>query len=153
MLKKQSEPVRLKLTTNFMNKEKLAALLMGREYRDEITDEEVELVVVFGASDDLIEFRGSIDDEYGCNDGGTFSVDAHGALPEYEHIDHEDENLARDYFKRKDSGKAKKLEALWCNEPGYSWTYKTKIPHATFEIVEDGKPYCRGIIFDISELK
>jgi hypothetical protein len=58
-----------------MDAKALAALLTGREYRQEITRAEeadakaAGLVVAFGASDDLLEFRGAIDDEVGCYDG------------------------------------------------------------------------------------
>lgn len=49
--------------------------LEGREYRKEITKEEEEeakaagIVVAFGASDDLVELRGAINDEFGAYDG------------------------------------------------------------------------------------
>lgn len=49
-----------------MTKESLAAILNGRTYGDEITKEEeaqakaAELVVIYGASDDLVEFGGAI---------------------------------------------------------------------------------------------
>jgi hypothetical protein len=46
---------------------------------------------------------------------------------------------------------ARKIEAVWA-EDGYSWTYRTDIPHATFEITEDGEPYCRGIVFALADL-
>jgi hypothetical protein len=57
------------------------------------------------------------------------------------------------------------IEAVWCDEdakaPGgdhYAWTYKTQIPHATFDIVEHMEGggvsyYCRAIIFNINDLK
>jgi hypothetical protein len=35
----------------------------------------------------------------------------------------------------------------------YSWTYKTDIPHAAFNIMEDDMYYCKAIIFDINDLK
>jgi hypothetical protein len=46
------------------------------------------LVAVFGASDDLMEFRGAIYDEAGCYDGGTVYVnsifaDLEAAFPGY----------------------------------------------------------------------
>jgi len=53
-----------------MNKEELAKLLDGCEYRKEITHEQDQiakdnnLVVVFGASDDLTEFRGAFYNEF-----------------------------------------------------------------------------------------
>ena len=58
-----------------MIKEELAALINGREYTHELTDKEksakdARLVVVFGASEDLMEFRGAINDECGAYGGG-----------------------------------------------------------------------------------
>lgn len=138
-----------------MNAKQLAALLNGREYLHEITDEEAAqaksagLVVVVGASDDLIEFRGAIFDEGDCYYGGTILFDAKGVLPSWESAS-ESEESAKDYFERK--AKARTIEALWAKEGGYSWTYKTDIPHETFEIVEDGEPYCRGIVFSLLDL-
>lgn len=136
-----------------MNAKELAAKLTGCEYRKEITKELAAeaksngLVVVFGASDDLMEFRGAIYDEHGCYDGGIAKVDSKGLLPERENID--DDADLKDYFKRIDG--AVDIEALWCAEPDYSWTFKTTIPHQTFEITEDGEPYCRGIVFALSD--
>ena len=138
-----------------MDAKDLAAKLNGREYCREITDEEVRqakeagLVVVFGASDDLIEFRGAIRDEGDCYDGGTVLIDTKGVLPSWDEAS-ESEESAQEYFERK--AKARTITALWAKEPGYSWTYKTDIPHETFEIVEDGEPYCRGIIFNIGDI-
>jgi hypothetical protein len=48
-------------------------------------------------------------------------------------------------------GLCKTIEAIW-GKDGYSWTYKTDIPHATFDIFEDGEKFCRGIVFDIKSL-
>ena len=49
------------------------------------------------------------------------------------------------------SNSGKKITAVWDTD-GYSWIYQTDIPHATFEIVEDGAPYCRGIIFALADV-
>lgn len=139
-----------------MNAKELAALLTGREYRDEITREEeaqakaAGLVVVFGASDDLLELRGAIHDEAGTYDGGTVRVDRVGIVPAFEDIDRDDQEELRRYFKRENGGV--EIEALWASEPGYSWIIKTSIPHETFEIVEDGDSYCRGVVFALADL-
>lgn len=67
-----------------MTAAELAALLNGREYRKEMSRDEEQvakaagLVVVFGASDDLMELRGAISDEVGCYDGGTEQNVLHG---------------------------------------------------------------------------
>ena len=138
-----------------MDAKELAAKLNGREYLHEITRGEAELakasglVVVYGASDDLIEFRGAIRDEGDCYDSGTVLIDTKGVLPSWDEAS-ESEESAQEYFERK--AKARTITALWAKEPGYSWTYKTDIPHETFEIVEDGEPYCRGIVFNTGDI-
>jgi len=129
-----------------MTRDELAALLNGREYTEEINeDEEAEakeagLVVVFGGSDDLMEFRGAIHDEVGVYDGGEAYLDENGLL------ENKCDEEECPYFAEKVFN-SKRIEALWCAEPGVSWTYKTDIPHATFEIMEDGEVFCRGIVF------
>lgn len=137
-----------------MNKEQLAKQLTGCEYGKEISKEvEAEakaarLVVVFGGSDDLMEFRGAISDEVGACDGGEAFVDGRGLLPERESIS--DDATLEDYFGRKKT--AKKIIAEWCNGDGYCWTFDTAIPHATFEVMEEGKGFCKGIVFSLDEL-
>jgi hypothetical protein len=137
-----------------MTKEELAALLNGREYLQEISKEEAAqaaesgLVVIYGASDDLVELEGAIYDEAGCFDGGTIYLDAKGLIPGERDDDWDDEEMA-DYFARKP--KAIRVEAVWSEYVPPCWTYQTDRPHATFEIVEDGEPYCRGIVIDLKE--
>ena len=136
-----------------LSKELLAGLLTGREYGKEMLKEEemqakaAGLVVIFGASDDLMEFRGFVDDERGAPTIAL--IDAKGLLPFREDIEHDDEAL-KDYFARAPQVRA--VDALWAKEDGYSWTYRTSVPHATFEIVEGGEPYCRGIVIDVADL-
>lgn len=135
-----------------MSPQELAALLNGREYRKEITAaEEVQarfhgLVVVYGASDDLVEFGGAIHDELGAYNGTTAYLTSDGLLQ------NECENDECPHFEKMKE-KAATIDALWCAEDGYSWTYKTEIPHATFDIMEDGGPYCRGIVFALADVK
>jgi hypothetical protein len=138
-----------------MNKIQFAALINGREYREELTDAEeaqaklLGLVVIFGASDDLIEFRGAISDEGDCYKGGTFKIDAEGVLASYDDIEDEDEMA--DYFKRKDS--AIEIEALWSPaEQNCAWSYKATVPHATFNVMEGDDLYCIGMVIDINDL-
>lgn len=134
-----------------LTKEKLAEMLNGREYTDEITREEEllakedNLVVIFGASDDLMCICGAENDELGAYDGsGLVFFDDKGVLRN----DCEEEDCP--YFLEK-TEKAFRIDGLW-NKDGYSWVYKTEIPHATFEIMEDGEKYCRGIVFCLDDL-
>lgn len=101
--------------------------LNGREYLKEITPfeaqraKELGFVVVFGYSDDNAEFYGAIEDEVGCFGGGRI----------YDHG-------------------IEFIEAVWC-KGDYCWSYETNIPHATFDIYDDGEKYCKGIVFDIND--
>lgn len=130
-----------------MNKTELARLIDGREYGYEPfrdvrqVAKEAGLVIVSGASDDLMEFDGAIYDEQGCFDGGVIYFDRHGAFGS-------------------DGYATNKIEALWCDKSALdengnviTWTYKTDIPHETFMMYEDGEPYCRGIVFDMADVK
>jgi hypothetical protein len=132
-----------------MDIKEFASMLNGGEYEEEITKEEgkqakeLGFVVVFGASDDLAEFRGALDDEASVWDGGEIFLDKHGLF----------EGCEEDCkYSKAAKEKCKVIEAIWCGEVDYSWTYKTDIPHATFEIMKDGEKYCRGIVFDIKSL-
>lgn len=131
-----------------MNKEELAARLTGREYGSELTrgDEALAkaagLVVVFGASDDLMEFRGAIHDEAGL---GAAYVTPQGLFAE------ECDSECK-YFRAARDG-AQPIQAVWSDRAGdFSFTYKTDIPHATFEIYDDGEKYCRGIVFRLADV-
>lgn len=133
-----------------MNNKELAALLNNREYREEITrDEEAQakhagLVVVFGASDDLMEFRGAIHEELDAYEGTTAYLDADGLVVNECNNEHCP-------YARKLAATAKKIKAVW-DKDGYSWVYETDIPHESFDIVEDGEKYCRGIVFSLDEV-
>jgi hypothetical protein len=140
---------------NALTKEAMAALLHGREYRNELPEEgsdaagEAGLVVVFGASDDLMEFDGAISDEVDCCNGGTALVDSRGLLNRDSIEDGDDEAIA-DYVARK--AKARSIRAVW-GKGGVSWSYETDIPHATFDVLEDGEVFCRGIVFALADLE
>ena len=137
-----------------LSKELLAGLLTGREYGKEMVKEEEQqakaagLIVIFGASDDLMELRGAIRDEFSCYGGGVALVDTKGVLPFREDID-DDEQL-KDYWSRAPHARA--VDALWCKEDDISWTYRTEVPHATFEVMEGDEVYCRGIVIDVADL-
>lgn len=136
-----------------MTKEELAALLNGREYLSEITEREevaakaAGLLVIFGASDDLTELRGALNDEAGAYNGATHRIDHLGFIPDWESVDHDDEDDCAAYFKRK--GQGIEVRAKW-SEGAYSWVIEVDVPHATFDIVEDGEKYCRGVVVDLA---
>lgn len=131
-----------------MNLTEFAKTIDGKENDYPLfTDEEIQIakdngfVIVYGASDDLMEFEGAISDEGGCYDGGEVFFDRNGVA--YDEADK----------------KSNVIEALWCNDNErdasgniITWAYKTDIPHETFMIYEDNEPYCRGIVFSINDI-
>lgn len=112
--------------------------LDGSQYGAELSKEDIAIakengfVIVFGASDDLIEFDGVIYDEAGCFDGGDIYITKDGVSEE-----HPTENL---------------IKAIW-DRDDFTWQYETDIPHETFLVYENDDVYCKGIVFDINDLK
>ena len=140
-----------------MTTKEIAQALDGMEYPVRIPNEVAAqakssgIVIVYGYSDDLVEFEGVVSEERGAYEGTKILVDSQGIIDDFETLlDERDKDRLRKYFER--DGKGKIIEAVW-NEDGYSFTYKTDIPHETFEVVEDGKKYCRGIVFNLSDVK
>jgi hypothetical protein len=139
-----------------MTKEKLAELLNGNEYGNEITKEQEQLakenglVVVFGGSDCLMELRGAIYEEFGCYEGGEIKFTKEG-----KQIEEDDMEVLEKYNV---VPPLNTIEAIWDNPYGgndecCSFQYKTEIPHSIFRIIEGDDLYCVGIVFNISDLK
>lgn len=135
---------------------KIVDALEGKEYPLRIPAHLVEeakkarLVIVFGASDDLMEFRGAIDDEFGVGDGTKVMIGPKGLMPEWGSINKRDPNVMREYFKTE--GQGKPIKAIWSRD-NISWQYETSIPHMAFDIMEDEDTYCRGIVFSLDVLE
>lgn len=136
-------------------KEALAARLNGREYGDEITSAEEKeardsnLVVIFGYSDDNTEIRGKWGEELGGYGDHEFLVNRRGPVMR---PDRDEEEVLRKFGVLEAATKnGVKIEAKW-DRDGYSWTYVTEIPHATFDVMEEGEKFCRGIVFSIDDL-
>lgn len=148
-----------------MTKEQLAELLNGNERREEMTKKQEQtakennLLVLFGASDDLLEIRGAIYDETGAWDGGEYALVLDGEL----YADGDAENT---YHKAKgnqvlpisdeydNDDNPRLIRAEWCPEdqPRLSWRITSNMPCASFTINEDGEPYCEGIVIDLDEI-
>lgn len=124
-----------------MKAKELALKLNGRQYREEITKEESKvakengLVVVFGASDDLMEFEGAIYDEVDCYEGGSAHINSSGRITD--HL------------------QGAQINAIWRPKNGdgevySSWLITSEIENYSFDIFEEEKLYCRGIVFNLS---
>lgn len=141
----------------------IAALLNGVEYSRDVVSHEIAaqakaagILIVYGASDDLIEFDGAWSDEAGAGENTEVMIDATGVLPSWETVKDEDnEELAAEWHVRKRG--ARIITTLWApkdddgNEYA-SWAYTTDIPHSTFDVMEDGELYCRGICLAVADL-
>lgn len=130
-----------------MNEKEIAAILDGMKYGADLPAATVldakrnGIVIVFGGSDCLMEFRGAIEDELVCYGGGIAYIDNRG--------------LVRNKCNNKDCPYlqemllyAKPIRAI-LDSKRHSWVYKTDIPHETFEILKNGEKYCRGIVFSM----
>jgi hypothetical protein len=140
-----------------MTKETLAAAIHGCEYRQELSRfdgreaKAAGLVVVYGASDDLMELEGAISDEADVCNGGIVHLDAKGII-DRERLGIDDgasDRAIEEYSRRK--VRARTIRAVW-GKDGISWSYETDISHATFDVLEDGEVYCRGIVFALADL-
>lgn len=135
-----------------MDIKEFAKSISGKEYGyPQFTKEEIEtakengFVIVYGASDDLMEFEGAIRDEGGCFDGGRVYFNTTEVCQD------ETDRSAFDNY-------SNSINAVWdgdTDENGklITWTYETEIPHETFMVYEGGEPYCRGIVFSIVDVK
>lgn len=122
--------------------EEMAKLLNGREYLNEISKEEEEilkeygLIIAFGYSDDNTEFRGYINEEVSTYNGGDIYISSEGIFEPCE---------CNCKYSLKEKNKCKLIKVIFGKD--CTWSYETKIPHKTFDIFDDGELYCKGIIF------
>lgn len=133
-----------------MNRETIAAQLSGQTML-RLTEEqkasckENGLLVLSGSSDDLVELDGAESDEYGCfSDEFTIFL-VRNKL---------NEKMA--HFSVSEEGDPVETEnPIKCIYDG-SWRFETKIPHATFDILEaqaSEEIFCIGIVINIADLK
>ena len=122
-----------------------------RTIGNEVTKEECEearrlgLIIVFGYSDDVTAFNGAIRDESGY---GELYITQKGKILDNDAIEAL-EGLIED-------GTIDQAPPMGKIVSDYSkegvWTFTTDIPHATFDVTEDGKLYCRAIVFSVLDL-
>jgi hypothetical protein len=138
--------------TNKLTLKEFASLLNGNECLEKITEEqekmakELGFVVVFGQSDDLVEFRGAIRDEVDCyapENGQVIYFDGLNILNNQKNFYDFDVDEYR---------WASNLTAFCFKEEDICWTYETDLPHENFEIFRDNSVYCGGIVFETKNL-
>lgn len=146
----------------YKNIQELAEAINGREYREEITKEESlfckenNWVVLFWASDDLLEIRWKFYDEvWAWNWTKRY-------LYEWDLIDLEDTKEEMENWDVQDSIKKlvlKEIKTQWVYIVAKRWfewysfyidSWITGKKKAAFDILEDWEKYCRGIVLDLS---
>lgn len=135
----------------------LAGQLNGAEYGNEITKDQERyakengLLVMFGYSDDNVELRGAINEEIGATFGGV--VEFYGL-----ELFNRDECECNCKYSQKAlemfENRGKSIKAMFGEdaEDEYSWTFVAPFHVETFDVMEDGEKFCRGIVFPIREL-
>jgi len=132
-----------------MDIKEFAKSISGKEYGyQQFTKEEIEtakengFVIVYGVSDNLIEFEGTMSEEFARFKGGDAWFNKNGIrVP----------GVANPYKNR--------ITAVWRggekDKDGQEikWIYETEIPHENFMIYRDGKPYCKGIVFNVNDVE
>lgn len=130
-----------------MDIKEFAKSISGKEYGyPQFTKEEIEtakengFVIVYGYSDDLMEFEGAIEGEADCYLGGGVCFNK------------------LDIIRGRIILPSSKVTAIWNRDEDengnlITWTYETSIPHETFMIYECTEPYCRGIVFRIEDVR
>ena len=121
-----------------MNKKEWVEKLNNIEYpADEIWDMRKELendgiVAVYGASDDLIEIEGAIQDEGDCYKDRRFYLNEDGLTDKSEYY----------------------IKVTHPKNGTVQFEYDTNIPNVEwFNVVEDENLYCKGFLFNKNDLK
>ena len=134
-----------------MTAKELAQRLDGREYGSAIIKEEMDaakaagLVVVYGASDDLIEFEGAIYDEVGAFCPTTVYLAKTGIFRKPDRLCDEVPNCP---YCKEAMAKCKTIFGSY----GCYWAFETKIPCERFKIYDEGELFCEGLVFSVDDL-
>jgi len=153
----------LKSHANITLKE-FAQMLHGRDCQPNLTPDERLLaeqkgfVVVYGDSDDRVEFEGAITAEgytnplaKGCP-AGILILSENGELLD------EDSNLFTEYFR----SSRNVINVFYCCKDGLNWVFESDIPHETFLTYDGGyneeyadfdDGFARCMVFELSTLK
>lgn len=115
------------------------------------------IVVAFGQSDDLLEFRGAIDDEIDCYyqtkllwlDDRFINYDDANEICGW--LDDEYGSLFVSQIKKMCENT--KYISINTDSDMYQFEYEMNFPSEQFNIIKDGEVYGVGFVFDIKSLK
>ena len=110
-----------------------------------------QLVIVYRFSGDTTRFAGIHTGMQECWADDEIWIDDEGFLPDFEFLPMGDKETFREYFQRED--RAVSLVNLFDPAADLSWSIKTDIAHETFVFKLGDKPFCRGIVFSMEEVR
>ena len=141
-----------------------AAMIHGRDCQPNLTPDELLLaeqkgfVVVYGDSDDRVEFEGAIRAEGYTNPllkdcpAGVLVLSEDGELLD------EDSDLYTEYLRENRNV----INVFYCTKDGLNWVFESDIPHETFLTYDGGyneeyadfdDGFARCLVFEVSALK
>jgi hypothetical protein len=141
-----------------------ASMLHGRDCQPNLTPDELLLaeqkgfVVVYGDSDDRVEFEGAIRAEGHTNPlakdapAGVLVLSEDGSLLD------EDSDLYMEYIR----ANRNVITVFYCNRDGLNWVFESSIPHETFLTYDGGYDeeyadfddgFARCMVFETSALR
>ena len=139
-----------------------AEMLHGRDCQPHLTQDELELakqkgfIVVYGDSDDRVEFDGAIHQEAHSNPLAQDCPAVVLALSDEGRLLDDDSDLYIEYLEKKRNI----INVFYCSKENLNWMFDSDIPHETFltydggyyeEYFDDG--FARCMVFEISALK
>jgi hypothetical protein len=139
-----------------MTKDTLAALVHGRRHDHGLSialtegAKEAGLVIVMGGGEDYIELHGALEQEWGVYGAAEILLTREGIFDT-----HECGEPCR-YFTaalKHAQRCGQTLRVVWNATTFPTWHFQTTIPHATFDILEEGQVFCRGIVFHLDDIE
>jgi len=142
---------------NYLYKDLGLPVLKTTAKFQEAADDEVLILLVYGDSDDRVEFEGALTAEGHINPlvknpSGVLVLSADGKLLD------EDSDLYAEYIKNNRNI----INVFYCSKDGLNWVFETDIPHETFltydggydeEFADIDDGFARCMVFEVSSLK
>jgi len=117
-----------------------------------------KLVIVSAIGDDTITLCGGITDEFYLVKGGDIFI-AKETIPEHPYIGCDGVKCVEKsyidyvpYIKQNEAKSRKRITVIWEEYRFFTWKFITTIPHSTFDMKKNGKNFCKGIVFSLTDI-
>lgn len=99
-----------------------------------ILAKEHNILIIYTSSDDCFEFRGAIEEEFDCFDGGLVYLD----------------RQTKEIHSKPNNSQRIPIRATWFSEGRFE--IQIPVPFISFNILEDNNIYCTGAILDLDSI-